>query len=68
MLLNTSKSSRFLSEERKKRIEGQRFQHLQNKLTERTNLGYIKNADEPIDLAFDACENPKVLIKKKLVL
>lgn len=28
-------------------------------------MGFFKNPDDPIDLDFDACQNPKVVAKKK---
>ena len=35
------------------------------KLTQRTRQGFYKYSDLPVDLAFDACENPKVRETKK---
>lgn len=38
---------------------------LKSKITERTTQGFFKNPDDPIDLDFDVCQNPKVIAKKK---
>ena len=58
-------STRFLSQERKKRIERENKSLLKMKLTQRTKQGFYQYSDLPVDLAFDACQNPKVRETKK---
>jgi len=40
-----NKTSRYLFEERKKRLDAEKIHELKNKLTERVNLGFCKNPD-----------------------
>lgn len=54
-------STRYLDQERRKRVDKEHKSLLRAKFSERTQQGFYKMSDLPIDLAFDACENPKVL-------
>lgn len=66
--LQTMKTARFLEEERKRRKDMESTLYLKSKITERTKIGFVKDPNLPIDLTFDACENPKVISNKKFAI